>query len=243
MVDRPADRADEVRQLFNTRAAAWSAFYAPGGGFTGRLALFAALLTEHVAAGGTMLDLGCGTGEIARAGAAAGLRVTGCDISELMLRSATSQDSTGAVEWVQLEARWSRLPFSAATFDAVVAASVLEYVDQPSVALSECARVLRPGGVLICTVPDPRHPVRWLESAVAACARTPGVSIVSRRWARLEDYLIFLKISRQRHMARWWRAAAERAGLWQVPCPADMTRYSRLQLLAFRRPHEADERS
>jgi len=242
VIDHSPEHVDKVKRLFNSRARTWSTRYAPGGGFTGRLSLFTAVLDRYAPPGGRMLDLGCGTGEIARAAAAAGRQVTGCDISELMLRSATSQDSTGAVEWVQLDARWRRLPFSAATFDAVVAASVLEYVDQPSVALSECARVLRPGGVLICTVPDPRHPVRWLESVVAACARTPGVSIVSRHWARLEDYLIFLRISRQRHMARWWRAAAERAGLRQVPCSADMTRYSRLQLLAFRRPHEADER-
>ena len=174
MVNSP-DRADEVRRLFNTRAAAWSAFYAPGGGFTGRLALFDALLTTQVPVGGRMLDLGCGSGEIARAGAAAGLRVTGCDISELMLRSAVSRDPGSDVEWVQLETQWRRLPFPTASFDAVVAASVLEYVDEPSVVLAECARILRPGGLLACTVPDPRHPVRWLESVVSPCARLPGV--------------------------------------------------------------------
>lgn len=242
MIDHSPEHVDKVKRLFNSRARTWSTQYAPGGGFTGRLSLFTAVLDRYSAAGGRMLDLGCGTGEIARAAAAAGRQVTGCDISELMLRSAMSQDSSGAVEWVQLDAKWRRLPFSAATFDAVVAASVLEYVDQPSVALSECARVLRPGGVLICTVPDPRHPVRWLESVVGACARTPGTRLVSRHWARLEDYLTFLKISRQRHLAGWWRAAGERAGLWPVPCSADTTGYSRLQLLAFRRPYEAEER-
>ena len=55
-----------------------------------------------------------------------------------------------------------------ATFDAVVAASVLEYVDSPAAVLGECARVLRPGGVMLCTVPDLAHPVRWLEWAAAA---------------------------------------------------------------------------
>jgi len=240
MVDRPADRADEVRQLFNTRAAAWSAFYAPGGGFTGRLALFAALLTEHVAAGGTMLDLGCGTGEIARAGAAAGLRVTGCDISELMLRSAMSRDRQREVEWVQLDTQWRRLPFPTGSFDAVVAASVLEYVDEPSVVLAECARVLRPGGLLACTVPDPRHPVRWLESMVSPCARMPGVSAAARRWPRLANHLTYLQTSRQRHVARWWRAAARQAGLRPVPRPVMGSGYSRLRLLTFKRLHEAD---
>ena len=240
MVDRSPDRADEVRQLFNTRAAAWSAFYAPGGGFTGRLALFTALVTEHVAAGGRMLDLGCGTGEIARAGAAAGLRVTGCDISELMLHSALSRDPDSDVEWVQLETQWRSLPFPTGSFDAVVAASVLEYVDEPSVVLRECARILRPGGLLACTVPDPRHPVRWLESVVSPCARMPGVGAAARRWPLLENHLTYLQTSRQRHLARWWRAAAQQAGLRPVPRPVMDGGYSRLRLLTFKRLHEAD---
>jgi ubiquinone/menaquinone biosynthesis C-methylase UbiE len=240
MVDRSGDRADEVRRLFNTRAAAWSAFYAPGGDFAGRLALFAALITKHVTAGGRMLDLGCGTGEIARAGAAAGLQVTGCDISELMLRSAISRDPQREVEWVQLDTQWRRLPFSTGSFDAVVAASVLEYVDEPSVVLSECARILRPGGLLACTVPDPRHPVRWLESVVSPCARMPGVCVATRRWPRLENHMTYLQTSRQRHMARWWRAAAQQAGLAPVPHPVNTGGYSRLRLLTFKRPHEGD---
>ena len=110
-----------------------------------------------------MLDLGCGTGELARHLAAAGLRVTGCDISAEMLARLPRPIPTGAVEWVPLDPGWQTLPFESASFDAVVAASVLEYVDEPAAVLRECARVLRPGGVVLCTVPDLTHPVRWLE--------------------------------------------------------------------------------
>lgn len=246
MIDHSPDHSHEVRRLFNTQAATWSARYAPGGNFIERLELFTTLLGEHVSAGGRILDFGCGTGEIARAAAATGLQVTGCDISELMLRSANSQDPDGAVEWVQLGAQWRKLPFSSSTFDAIVAASVLEYVEDSSAVLHECARVLRPGGLLACTVPDPRHPIRWLESLVGTFARTPVASITRRSWPRLDDYMTYLQVSRQRHMARWWRAAAERAGLRPIPCPVDTTgysRHSRLRLLTFGRPHEAGERS
>lgn len=243
MIDHSQDHASEVKRLFNTRAATWSALYAPGGSFIGRLTLFSGVLGQHVPAGGRVLDLGCGTGEIARAAAAAGLRVTGCDISELMLSSAISQDHRGTVEWVSLDPRWRRLPFSAGTFDAVVAASVLEYIDEPWVVLSECARVLRPGGLLACTVPDPRHPVRWLESLAAACARRPVASIASDRRPRLENYFTYLQTSRQRHMASWWRGTAERAGLRPVPCCVHTSRYSRLRLFTFERPREAGEHS
>src|ERR1019366_6238762 len=122
------------------KAATWPAKYAPEGSLTGRLAQFAEGLADQVAAGGRVLDLGCGTGNLARAADAAGLRGTACDISPEMLRRATAGDRGGAVDWVSLEPRWARLPFESAAFDAVVAASVLEYVERPIVVLRECAR-------------------------------------------------------------------------------------------------------
>lgn len=46
-----------------------------------------------------------------------------------------------------------RLSFAAASFDLVVSNDVLEHVDDPARALAEIGRVLRPGGVLLLTVP------------------------------------------------------------------------------------------
>ena len=113
---------------------------------------------------------------------AAWLRVTGCDISAEMLARAAAGDPGGAVEWVELDPRWQRLPFESATFDAVVAASVLEYVDEPAAVLRECARVLRPGGIVLCTVPDLTHPVRWLEWLAGLAARLPLARAAGGRW-------------------------------------------------------------
>jgi SAM-dependent methyltransferase len=234
-------QASEVLRLFDAKAAGWAAKYTPDGPLAGRLASLSAAVSRYARAGDRVLDLGCGTGELARALAAVGLQVTGCDISPQMLlravRGSADRDRAAAARWVQLAPGWRSLPFASGAFDVVVAASVLEYVAEPAAVLRECARVLRPGGVVLYTVPDLRHPVRWAEWFAQRPARVTEAPPGNGRRSPWRGYYAYLRASRQRHRVRWWLAASGLAGLRPVPREGDGVR-SALRLLAFRRVGE-----
>jgi SAM-dependent methyltransferase len=238
MTDGPAPAVGEVRQLFDVHAVTWSAKYAPDGPLAARLACLLDAVGRYVRPGDRVLDLGCGTGELARALVGTGLDVAGCDISPEMLRHA-ARDPSRCVGWVQLEPAWRTLPFCTAAFDLVIAASVLEYVTEPTAVLRECARVLRSGGVVLYTVPDLRHPVRWAEWLARWLAGSATDAAVPSSW--LQPYRAYLRTSRQRHRVRWWLAASGLANLRPLQCP-DNAGQPALRLLAFRRVDQAGAR-
>jgi SAM-dependent methyltransferase len=243
--------ADLVQALFDAKAACWPAKYMTGGRLAGRLFQLARAVGELTPPGGKLLDLGCGSGELARHLAGRGYQVTGCDIAPTMLSQAALADVRHAVRWVRLEPCWQALPFAEGSLDAVVSASVLEYVPDPGAVLAECARVLRPGGVLVCTVPDMTHPVRWLEWPLRLMAGTSLAPVVVSGGAlarggsqlalatgasrRAGQYLAYLRASRQRRRVGWWYAAARRAGLEPVPA-GHAQRRAPLRLLIFVMP-------
>jgi len=234
----PDTQAREVLRLFEAKAATWAAKYAPDGPLAHRLASLSVAVSRYAHAGDRVLDLGCGTGELAHALAASGLMVAGCDISPQMLlrasRVTSVADSGGCAGWVRLEPDWRKLPFASSAFDMVVAASVLEYVADPAAVLHECTRVVRPGGVVMYTVPNLQHPVRWAErlaDRLVTMTPTPSANGPRSRW---NEYHVYLRASRQRHRIGWWLAASRQAGLREMPCRADGPG-SALRLLVFRR--------
>jgi ubiquinone/menaquinone biosynthesis C-methylase UbiE len=100
-------------------------------------------------AGLRILDVGCGDAVLAVALAQRGALVTGLDADPGMLAAgrARAEASGVAVQLVHGDLR--ALPFADASFDIVVAVTVLCFVDDAALALREMARVLRPGGRLV----------------------------------------------------------------------------------------------
>lgn len=121
------------------------------------------LLEELVAGtrpGGSALDLGCGAGgHIGRYLADRGLRVTGVDFSERSIGIARRLNPS--MSFVVADIR--ELPFPDASAAAITAFYCLIYGTEDDVvaALSECRRVLEPGGRLLAAVHGGQGSERW----------------------------------------------------------------------------------
>jgi SAM-dependent methyltransferase len=112
----------------------------------GRRTIVRRILKRHAPPRARILDVGCGTGATTASLADFG-SVCGVDMGPAALRHAHMRGlavARGSAE---------RLPVRAGVLDVVVALDVIEHLDDDRLALREMLRVLKPGGVLLATVP------------------------------------------------------------------------------------------
>lgn len=149
-----------------------------------------------VAPGDRLLDLGAGGGRHAYEAMRRGAVVTALDADAGEIKDTYGMMRAIAAEEPAITACGGRgtaiagdalrLPFSNGAFDRVIAAEVLEHIPQDRLAMSELARVLRPGGTMAVTVPR-----WWPELLTWALSddyhNTPGGHIrIYRRSALVE---------------------------------------------------------
>jgi len=125
--------------------------------FKSRNELIRWLIERYAPRAERVLELGCGTGyaltALRRALPAA--KLTASELHSAGLVAARARHGMD-VELLQLDARDCHL---SEALDLVGAFDVLEHIPQDEAALEEIARILKPGGILIATVPQ--HPWMW----------------------------------------------------------------------------------
>jgi demethylmenaquinone methyltransferase / 2-methoxy-6-polyprenyl-1,4-benzoquinol methylase len=161
-----------------------------------------ATATAVVRPGDRVLDVCCGTGDLALAARRAGGRVTGLDFSERMLERARRK--AAEIEWVRGDAL--ALPFEDGSFDAATVAFGVRNLDDLERGLSELRRVLRAGGrVAILEITRPRGLLApfyrlWFDRLVPLLGKLlPGGSAYTylpasvRRFPRPEELASLLR--------------------------------------------------
>ena len=111
--------------------------------------IFDELLSGKDLKGCRLLDAGCGTGYFSKRSLASGANVISVDIGVNLLHEARKKGATKPVA-----SDITKLAFADNTFDVVISSECIEHTPSPANAVSELARVLRPGGTLVLTCPN-----------------------------------------------------------------------------------------
>jgi SAM-dependent methyltransferase len=124
--------------------------------FRGRNDIILWALERYASGARSMLEIGCGTGYVLDGvhRAHPEMQLVGSELLEEGLVHARRR--LPDVELVQMDAR--QMPYEA-EFDVIGAFDVLEHIDDDTGVLAEVVRALRPGGILLVTVPQ--HPWMW----------------------------------------------------------------------------------
>ena len=172
-----ADRRTKSQEFFSSSAGQWDRVRDELFGDRFHLAAFAAFTNHDWIVG----DLGCGTGQVSAALAPFVQRVVAVDGSAAMLQAARKRlHGLGNVDLRRGEIE--ALPIDDGRLDAATLMLVLHHIAQPSNALAEVGRVLKPGGrlVVVDMLPHDREGYRqqmghaWLGFSADHMARLLG---------------------------------------------------------------------
>jgi ubiquinone/menaquinone biosynthesis C-methylase UbiE len=158
----------------------------------------ASRLIARVPEGGRALEVGCGGGQLAvdLATRRPDVSYTGLDLSNEQIGRARARGAALAPRLSFVQGSALDLPFEDGRFDVVISVASIKHWPDPARGLSECARVLAPGGLLAvveadrgCTLDDAsRFVSRWrIPSPLRPVALTLFRTYVAGRSLDLDD--------------------------------------------------------
>jgi 2-polyprenyl-3-methyl-5-hydroxy-6-metoxy-1,4-benzoquinol methylase len=141
-----------------------------------------------------ILEIGCGNGNISTVLASFGHEVLAIDMSEDCIRYATDLKEKLNLKTLSIKMlNATEIHSSVEPFDVVICSEILEHLDAPESVVSKAYSVLRPGGILIVTVPNGYGPYelsgkvgRTLSGLIS---KNPGLANLRRSLSALTKQL------------------------------------------------------
>jgi len=143
------DTQSDVEQLKQRMRGTWVA------GNFGQIAQYSAKGAEEfvnhlvISSGMRVLDVACGTGNLAIPAARRGAQVTGVDIAPNLLEQAPQRAAEQGLPATFEEGDAEQLPYPDAQFDLVLSMFGAMFAPRPERVSSELARVCRRGGTIV----------------------------------------------------------------------------------------------
>ena len=129
----------------------------------------------------SILELGCGPGSIwleNQGRIPSGWHITLSDFSPGMVREAKNHHGLHEVDSYYVSSNAMAIPFSNATFDAVIANHMLYHVPDRQLAFEEINRVLKPNGQLLAATNGKNH-LQELDEITVSCSPSAGVHLTT----------------------------------------------------------------
>jgi ubiquinone/menaquinone biosynthesis C-methylase UbiE len=129
----------------------------------------------NIAPGCKLLDIACGSGQLALMAAKDGIEVTGVDIAGNLVERARARAQAEGLNAIFREADAELLPFEDASFDVVVTLIGAMFAPQPQLVAQELLRVCAPGGTIAMANWTPQGFVGQMFKAVSKFIAPSGM--------------------------------------------------------------------
>ena len=148
----------------------------------GKLTMIDRLVRTHLNKNSSLLEVGCGAGNLLMQAVVPGSYPVALDLSMQALTFVRSrlQGAANGVDaprgFACIQSIGELIPLPGDSFDCIILSEVIEHLETPRISIAEAARVLRPGGRLLVTTPNYRSFWPVMEWVVDRSNMTPKMA-------------------------------------------------------------------
>lgn len=141
----------------------------------------------NIVPGSQVLDVACGTGNLAVRAAERGARISGIDIASNLVEEAKARAAAAGLKIDYQEGDAELLPYPDASFDLVISMYGVMFAAHPDLAAAELLRVCKPGGKIALANWTPAGFIGQMLKTVGAHVPPPPGSISPVLWGVEEN--------------------------------------------------------